>query len=56
MRHPFFGATDWATLQQRKLPAPYVPAVGDALDTRLFEPGEEPAADGGPLDADEAAA
>ena len=37
MRHAFFAATDWVALQQRKLPAPYVPAIGDALDTRLFE-------------------
>eukprot|EP00964_Phaeocystis_antarctica_P084532 scaffold53253_cov65-Phaeocystis_antarctica.AAC.1 len=56
MRHPFFGATDWVALQQRKLPAPYVPAIGDALDTRLFEQTEEPPTDDGPFDTDAATA
>ena len=56
MRHAFFAATDWVALQQRKLPAPYVPAIGDALDTRLFEQCEEPPADDGPFDTDAAAA
>lgn len=38
MAHPFFGSIDWAALERREIPPPWVPMVGDAMDLRHFDP------------------
>ena len=36
LRDPFFSSIDWNGLDQRIVPAPYVPPVGGALDASNF--------------------
>jgi len=35
--HPWFAGIDWADLYYKKIPAPYLPKVSSASDTRNFE-------------------
>jgi hypothetical protein len=35
-QHPWFKGFDWDALAQRKMKAPYVPKVGDAVLLRLW--------------------
>jgi len=46
IRDPFFSTVDWAALERRALPAPYIPPIGDPLDSSNFDEYEE--ADGVP--------
>ncbi len=56
MAHPFFSSVDWARLERRELPAPFVPAAfSDAADATAYVDSEftsEPVLDSVPKPAE----
>ena len=41
MREPYFSSLDWDAVKNRKARAPYVPPIGDAMDSSNFDEYEE---------------
>lgn len=41
IKDPFFSTVDWEAIKAQKVPSPYSPPIGDALDTSNFDQYEE---------------